>query len=168
MVPVRLAIFWACTALLTVASASSNSTSTLFEKGTVISFDDATESLQILLNASVLVTGDRIGAIFQDTDNITVPSGTERVSVEGKIVSPGFVDTHRHGWQTAYKTLGSNTTLAEYFDRYGEFTQAGTEFTADDIYLGQVHIPLDSSHFPSGANVYLETDIQSLVARGNL
>lgn len=62
--------------------------------------------------------------------------------MEGKIVSPGFVDTHRHGWQTAYKTLGSNTTLAEYFDRYGEFTQAGTEFTADDIYLGQVRIPV--------------------------
>lgn len=137
----------ACTALFAVAThaASSNYTSTLFEKGTVISFDNTTENLKILFNASVLVTGDRIDTIFEDADNITVPSGIERISAEGKIISPGFVDTHRHGWQTAYKTLGSNTTLAEYFDRYGEFTQASTVFTADDIYLGQVHTSIFTS-----------------------
>lgn len=143
----KLRFLQACTALLSVAAASSNYTSTLFEKGTVISFNNTTDSLRVLYNASVLVTNDRIAAIFENSDEVTVPSGTERVSVEGKIVSPGFVDTHRHGWQTAYKTLGSNTTLAEYFDRYGEFTQAGTEFTADDIYLGQVRNYFASSTF---------------------
>lgn len=144
----------ACTALQLLAAAAHaaassrwNYTSTLFEKGTVISFDDTTQTLKVLFNASVLVTGDRIDTIFEDADdsNITVPPGTERVSAEGKIISPGFVDTHRHGWQTAYKTLGSNTTLAEYFDRYGEFTQASTLFTADDIYLGQVRLYLSTS-----------------------
>ena len=32
--------------------------------------------------------------------------------------------------------MGSNTSLAEYFGRYGEFTQAGTVFGPDDIYYG--------------------------------
>lgn len=126
----------------TSSSSPSDYTSTLLERGTVISFDQATESLQVLFNASVLVTDDRIAAIWTEEDgpenNTTVPPGTERISAEGKIISPGFVDVHRHGWQTAYKTLGADTTLAEYFDRYGEFTQASTVFTAEDIYLGQV------------------------------
>ncbi|KAK7702307.1 hypothetical protein SLS57_011439 [Botryosphaeria dothidea] len=119
-------------------SVSIAANSTLFERGTVISFDDAAKTPKVLWNTSVLVTGDRIAAIFDDSQNVTIPADAERVSAEGKIISPGFVDTHRHGWQTAYKTLGSNTTLAEYFERYGEFTQASTVFTADDVYLGQL------------------------------
>lgn len=132
----RLLLLQACLALL--ISTATSTKSTLFESGTVISFDDATKTPMVLWNTSLLVTGDRIAAIFEDTQNITIPSGTERVSAKGKIISPGFVDTHRHGWQTAYKTLGSNTTLAEYFERYGEFTQASTVFTANDVYLGQL------------------------------
>lgn len=127
-----------CLSTAAAAAATSNYTSTLFESGTVISYDDAANTIKVLSNASVLVTEDRVAAIFEDAQNITIPSGTERVSAVGKIISPGFVDTHRHGWQTAYKTLGSNTTLAEYFERYGEFTQANTVFTAEDVYLGQV------------------------------
>ncbi|GIJ92652.1 hypothetical protein Asppvi_001930 [Aspergillus pseudoviridinutans] len=57
---------------------------------------------------------------------------------EGKIIAPGFVDTHRHAWQTAFKTLGSNTSLAEYFVRYGEFSPAKKIFTPEDVYIGQL------------------------------
>ncbi|KAK7537510.1 amidohydrolase family protein [Phyllosticta citribraziliensis] len=112
--------------------------SILFEGGTIISFNNATQSLEVLRDASLLTTNDTIAAIFDSSSNITVPAGTEMISAQGKIISPGFVDTHRHGWQTAYKTLGSNTTLAEYFERYGEFTQAGTVFGPDDVYYGQL------------------------------
>lgn len=132
----NVALWQACIALLASTAASANST--LFERGTVISFDNASQSLKVLRNTSVLITGDRIAAIFDSSQDVTIPSGTERISAEDKIISPGFVDTHRHGWQTAYKTLGSNTTLAEYFLRYGEFTQASTVFSADDVYLGQL------------------------------
>ncbi|KAK8169155.1 amidohydrolase [Phyllosticta citrichinensis] len=118
--------------------AVSSCSSVLFEGGTIISFNNATQSLEVLRDASLLTTNDTIAAIFDSSANITVPAGTERISAQGKIISPGFVDTHRHGWQTAYKTLGSNTTLAEYFERYGEFTQAGTVFGAEDVYYGQL------------------------------
>lgn len=132
----NLPLLQTCVSVLASTAAAANST--LFERGTVISFDDAAKTPKVLWNTSVLVTGDRIAAIFDDSQNVTIPADAERVSAEGKIISPGFVDTHRHGWQTAYKTLGSNTTLAEYFERYGEFTQASTVFTADDVYLGQL------------------------------
>ncbi|KAF2145836.1 uncharacterized protein K452DRAFT_284219 [Aplosporella prunicola CBS 121167] len=115
--------------------------STLFEGGTIISFDDDSQTIKVLRDHSLLVTGDRIAAIFDtpsNATNVSIPADAERVPATGKIISPGFVDTHRHGWQTAYKTLGSNTTLGEYFSRYGEFTQAATVFTPDDVYYGQL------------------------------
>ncbi|THU88510.1 Metallo-dependent hydrolase [Dendrothele bispora CBS 962.96] len=114
--------------------------SILLEEGTVISFDDASQTPKVLRNTSILITDDRITAIFDSSNpsGVPIPSDTERVSVQGKIISPGFIDTHKHGWQTAYKTIASNTTLAEYFVRYGEFSQAKTVFTPEDIYLGQL------------------------------
>ncbi|KAL0264248.1 hypothetical protein SLS55_000195 [Diplodia seriata] len=114
--------------------------STLLENGTVISFDEASQSLKVLHNTSVLVTGDRIAAIFDSgsSDSTDVPADAERVDATNKIISPGFVDTHRHGWQTAFRTLAPNTTLAEYFFRYGQYTQARSVFTPDDIYYGQL------------------------------
>ncbi|OJD30439.1 amidohydrolase family protein [Diplodia corticola] len=114
--------------------------STLLENGTVISFDDASQSLKVLHKTSVLVTGDRITAIFDSasSDSGDVPADVERVDATNKIISPGFVDTHRHGWQTAFRTLAPNTTLAEYFFRYGQYTQAKSVFTPDDIYYGQL------------------------------
>jgi cytosine/adenosine deaminase-related metal-dependent hydrolase len=118
-----------------VAAAAS---STLFWGGTIIAFDSATESLRIIDEGAILVTGDRIAKLFDAVPEASaVPNGTERVDVSGQIVSPGFIDTHRHGWQTAFKTLGSNTTLAEYVERYGEFA-ARTHFSADDVYLSQL------------------------------
>ncbi|EKG10981.1 Amidohydrolase 1 [Macrophomina phaseolina MS6] len=114
--------------------------STLLENGTVISFDDASQALKILRNTSVLVTGNKIAAIFDSSfsGSVEIPQDTERVSAANKIISPGFVDTHRHGWQTAFRTLAGNTTLAEYFFRYGPYTQAKTVFTPEDIYYGQL------------------------------
>ncbi|KAI5235946.1 Metallo-dependent hydrolase [Aureobasidium subglaciale] len=100
--------------------------STLFHEGTIITFDEASQPPVTLHGSSLLVTGDSIAKIFESSDDVTLSAGTVIIDVAGKIVSPGFIDTHRHSWQTAYKTLGPNTTLAEYFGRYGEFTQAGT------------------------------------------
>jgi cytosine/adenosine deaminase-related metal-dependent hydrolase len=111
----------------------------LFENGTVTSFDDENEDLKIIRDTSVLVVGDRIAAIFDSSSPcpIALPSNAEKVSTENKIISPGFIDTHRHGWQTAYRTIAANTTLAEYFKHYSQFSQAAKVFTPEDIYFGQ-------------------------------
>lgn len=118
------------------AGATNTPTSTLFEGGTVIAFDAATESFDVKYDASVLVTGDRIAKILSAGDT-SAPADAERVSVVGKILVPGFVDTHRHGWQTAYKTMASNTSLAEYFSRYSAFSGVGDLFAPEDMFVGQ-------------------------------
>lgn len=57
--------------------------------------------------------------------------------VIGKIVCPRFVDTHRHGWHTVYRTLAPNVSLAQYFHRLGEYA-AHTILSADDVYISQL------------------------------
>jgi hypothetical protein len=96
---------------------SIRTSSILFSGGTVIAFDQSTEGLQVLRNYSVLVVDDIVQSIFADPSNTTTPDGTENVDITGMIMSPGFIDTHALGWQTAFRTIPSNTSLPEYFYR---------------------------------------------------
>ncbi|KAF4634394.1 hypothetical protein G7Y89_g3698 [Cudoniella acicularis] len=111
--------------------------SLLLHGGTIIAFDNTTSSLQILRDSSLLIVDDRIQALFNGTPNTTLPPDVQFINVTNKIVSPGFVDTHRHGWQTAFKTIASNTSLPEYLLRFGEYAAAG-KLQAEDVYIGQL------------------------------
>ncbi|KAF4974362.1 hypothetical protein FZEAL_8727 [Fusarium zealandicum] len=108
----------------------------LLSGATIIGWDESSNSPEIIRDGHLLITGDRIASVTHSKPS-RLPSNTEVVDVTGQIISPGFIDTHRHGWQTAFKTLGSNTTLAEYFGRYGEFA-AAPYFTPNDVYYGQL------------------------------
>jgi len=118
-------------------NSTTNSTSILLHGGTILSYNNQTEAIEVIRNGSLLITNSRINSITSFIPS-NLPSGTEIVDVTNKIISPGFVDTHRHLWQTAYRTIASNTTLGEYFLRYGESSQANTVFTPEDIYIGQL------------------------------
>ncbi|KAI4630384.1 hypothetical protein J4E80_001319 [Alternaria sp. BMP 0032] len=111
---------------------------TLFTGGTVIGWDSSANHLDVVRNGSVLVENDTITAVFSGSYNGTLPADLEVVDTTNDIVSPGFIDTHRHSWQTAFKTLGSNTTLMRYFERYGTDSPANTFFTPEDVYIGQL------------------------------
>ncbi|KAG7284786.1 hypothetical protein NEMBOFW57_009398 [Staphylotrichum longicolle] len=113
-----------------------NAASILFRGGTVIAFNKQTQGLQIIRDGSVLVTNDHIAGVF-DSAPTRIPGGTEIVNARGKIITPGFIDTHRHGWQTAFKTMASNTTLIEFFGRYSSFV-APFFWNATDIYDSQL------------------------------
>jgi cytosine/adenosine deaminase-related metal-dependent hydrolase len=104
----------------------------------VLSFDEKEQQVKVLENASILIIGDTINAIFNATEKSHLPRGTEIIQARGKIVTPGFINTHHHLWQSQYKTHGSNTTLAQYILLYSEFSQAQTVFTAEDIYYGEI------------------------------
>ncbi|KAI4869826.1 amidohydrolase [Hypoxylon rubiginosum] len=111
--------------------------SKLLSGGTIVAFDHDTGLFNIIRNGSLLIVQDRITAIFDTASSDGVPDDTELVDCTNKIITPGFIDTHRHGWQTVYKTLGSNTTLAEYATRYG--AAAGLKlFTPKDLYISQL------------------------------
>ncbi|KAF7331677.1 5-methylthioadenosine/S-adenosylhomocysteine deaminase [Mycena kentingensis (nom. inval.)] len=109
----------------------------LFSGGTIVAFDEASESLRVVRGGSLLVKEDKIAGVFEAAVTPSLPPDTETVNATGKIITPGFIDTHRHGWQTQLKTLGSNTTLPDYFVKFGEFV-GGSVFTADDVYIGQL------------------------------
>lgn len=112
--------------------------SILFTDATIITFDTNTSRTEVLQNSSLLVEDDRVSHIYHNTRPNSYPNNTELVNATGKIISPGFIDTHHHLWQTAFKTLGSNTSLAEYFSRYGEFSPTIQYFSPEDKYLGQL------------------------------
>lgn len=115
---------------------------TLFKNATIISYNDKTESLQVLRNASMLIEDGRIAQIFE-TDLFKIPSHAEIVDATGKIISPGFVNTHHHMWQTQLRTIAADTTLQEYFARYGQTGPASKTFTPEDVYLGQTVAALE-------------------------
>lgn len=130
------------TARLLLAADLCAAASTLLRGGTIVAFDSDTDSLQVIRDGSLLITDDVISRVFesgQEPPSNSTNGGDELevVDVTGKIITPGFIDTHRHGWQTSLKTLASNVTLWDYFQRFSEYASAGL-FTADDVYISQL------------------------------
>ena len=109
----------------------------LLRGGTIIAFDQNTEQLQIIRNGSLLIEGDKITSISSTPWPNNITHGFEVIDCTNKIITPGFIDTHRHGWQTVFKTMGSNTTLSDYFGRYSA-SVAKPLFTPEDIYISQL------------------------------
>ncbi|KAH8625182.1 hypothetical protein IG631_20647 [Alternaria alternata] len=121
--------------LLVLASCVSLSrTATLFTGGTVKGWDRSANYLDVIRNGSVLVENDTITAVFSGSYNGTLPADLDVVDAANDIISTGFIDTHRHSWQTAFKTLGSNVTLMRYFERYGTDSPANAHLTPQDVY----------------------------------
>ena len=61
--------------------------------------------------ADILVEHGRIAAI---APRIAAPADAEVVDLAGCIVLPGFVDTHRHSWQTGIRGVAADWSLHEY------------------------------------------------------
>lgn len=77
----------------------------LIRNATVVSMD---ANIGVQRNCDVLIDGSMIQAVGRDLPDdgmATIIDGTDA------IVSPGFVDTHRHMWQTQLAGLISNHTL---------------------------------------------------------
>ncbi|KAK0389218.1 hypothetical protein NLU13_2793 [Sarocladium strictum] len=137
MQPLKMSIM-ALLSGLPLFGGTAGASSTLFWGGTIVGFNNDTNSLAVYRNGSILVENDRIAAIHEKTQSKDeAGDGVEVIDVTGQILTPGFIDTHRHGWQTALKTLGSNTSLAEYFGRYSS-PASGADFRAEDVYIGQL------------------------------
>lgn len=67
---------------------------------------------------SLLIEGNKISKIAA---SINPPSDTQIIDCTGKIVSPGFIDTHHHAWQTQLKGRHADHTLLEYLPT-GEYS----------------------------------------------
>jgi 5-methylthioadenosine/S-adenosylhomocysteine deaminase len=58
----------------------------------------------------VLIEGDTIAEVGKG-----IQADAEVIDTSGDIVIPGFVDTHRHTWETAIRNCAPNATLDDYF-----------------------------------------------------
>ena len=49
---------------------------------------------------------------------------------------PGFVDTHRHTWQTPVRGVLPSCTLDQYFS--GMLDNIGIQYRAEDVYIANL------------------------------
>ena len=86
--------------------------SILLRGGTVLSHDE-NDHVIALVETDVLINNDTIAKIGS---KLTVPPGqkVEVIDCNGKIISPGFIDTHHHLWQTQLKGRHAEQGLVEY------------------------------------------------------
>ncbi|KAF5644574.1 5-methylthioadenosine s-adenosylhomocysteine deaminase [Fusarium sp. NRRL 52700] len=96
------------------------STTILLQNGLVIQHDEH-DSVQVVENTDVLIVD---GIIKEIGRCIKPPPHAEVVDCSNKIISPGFINTHHHLWQTQLKGYGTDNCWLDYF--------------SDDIYWGQL------------------------------
>jgi imidazolonepropionase-like amidohydrolase len=63
----------------------------LYEGATIISFNETTERLSVLHDASLLIEGDTIAALSEGSLDHDIPGNTTRINATGSIISPGFI-----------------------------------------------------------------------------
>ena len=98
----------------------------------------------LLRGAHVVSMDEGIGELTGDVlveDGVIAAVGSgleagdaELVDLAGDIVMPGFVDTHRHTWQTPFRGVCADWTLEEYFR--GIRMTVSPNCSAEDVYAG--------------------------------
>jgi 5-methylthioadenosine/S-adenosylhomocysteine deaminase len=104
-------------------------------------------STRTLLRGGTVITSAVTGEVLPATDILIGADGTieaigtdlsaadaEIVDVTGRIVLPGFVDTHRHTWQSVVRNVASDWSLTEYLA--GLHTGLSKYFRPEDTYTG--------------------------------
>jgi 5-methylthioadenosine/S-adenosylhomocysteine deaminase len=100
---------------------------TLLRGGKIVTGSAALGELPI---GDVLIEGTRIVAVAPHLD----VADAEVVDASRKIVMPGFIDTHRHTWQSLLRAVGTDWTLAQYYT--GMRIVMGRLYTPADMYVG--------------------------------
>ena len=118
---------------------------TLITGGAVVSIDPAIGDLD---RGDVLISD---GVIVEVAEHIDAPDAAV-IDATDRIVMPGFVDTHRHTWQTAFRGIGADWTFAEYL--VGMHDTVKPHYQPEDIYLGNLLGRLEALH--SGVTTMLD------------
>lgn len=82
---------------------------TLIKNAWIVTNEDEQGDIR---DGSILIEDGRITAVGQDLD---VPEEAEVIAADGMIAIPGFVDAHKHLWQTALRGVCGDLTLLGYF-----------------------------------------------------
>jgi 5-methylthioadenosine/S-adenosylhomocysteine deaminase len=106
----------------------------LLRGGTIISMDPLVGDLvgDVLINKDKI---EQIGARIEAAD-------ADVIDVSGQIVLPGFIDSHRHLYQSFLRGLAADWSLIQYC--VAMFGTIGHHFTAEDVHLGNKLGALDA------------------------
>jgi 5-methylthioadenosine/S-adenosylhomocysteine deaminase len=85
-----------------------------------------------MAGADVLVEDDRIAEVGRNLN----ADGARVIEASGDIVIPGFVDTHRHTWETSIRTSAPDYTLGAYFGAI--LDKFAPNYRPDDVYAGNL------------------------------
>lgn len=118
---------------------------TLITGGTVISMDPEIGDLD---RGDVLVEDDVIVEVAEHID----ASDAVVIDARDRVVMPGFVDTHRHTWQTAFRGVGVHWTFAQYLAAVHGTLKP--HYQPADVYLGNLLGRLEALH--SGVTTMLD------------
>ncbi|KOV56848.1 amidohydrolase family protein [Streptomyces sp. MMG1121] len=118
---------------------------TLLSGGTVVSMDPAVGDLD---RGDVLIEN---GVIAEVADRIHAPDA-EVIDASDRIVMPGFVDNHRHNWQTAFRGIGADWTFLQWATAMHGTVKA--HYTPEDVYAATLLGRLEALH--SGITTMLD------------
>lgn len=96
----------------------------LIKNAIVLSQDPAIGELP---EADILIEGDRISDVRPGIE----AEGADVIDATGNIVIPGFIDTHRHTWETSIRSSAPDYTLGAYFSAI--LDKFAPNYRADDV-----------------------------------
>jgi cytosine/adenosine deaminase-related metal-dependent hydrolase len=105
-------------------------TDRLLIKGGYVLSQDPTIGEQA--GADILVEDDKIAAVGRNLS----ADGARTIDATGDMVIPGFIDTHRHTWETSIRTCAPDFTLGAYFA--GILDRFAPNYRPDDVYAGNL------------------------------
>jgi len=104
-------------------------------KARILSQDPAIGDLE---KGDVLIEGSVIAAVGPDLG----PVDAEEIDGTDRIALPGFVDTHRHSWQSLIRHVSTDWTLPQYFS--GVRGVLGKLYEPEDMYAANLIAMLDA------------------------
>jgi cytosine/adenosine deaminase-related metal-dependent hydrolase len=90
------------------------------------------DNVEVLRNTDLLIENNKIAKIEK---NIQPPPDAQIIDCKDKIISPGFIDTHHHVWQTQLKGRHSDDTLLDYHPK-GNLQYYN--YTNEDVFWGEL------------------------------
>jgi len=108
---------------------------TLIRAGYVLTQDPQLGELQ---DADILIDDDKITAVGKGLS----ADGAQVIDASGDIVIPGFIDTHRHTWETSIRTCAPDYTLGAYFGAI--LDQFAPKYRPEDVYAANQWGALES------------------------
>jgi cytosine/adenosine deaminase-related metal-dependent hydrolase len=96
---------------------------------TVLTLDKGLGDFQ---RGDILIEGSKIAAVGSELN----ADGAEVIDADGMIALPGFVDSHRHTWQSLLRATAADWTLPQYFS--GIRGVMGRLYTPDDMQVANL------------------------------